>query len=65
MCDQCSDCLMEEECVQSVWAPHGGVSLPDYWGSEGRRESQGSLSSSTSLDIATSCSANKTEVRFL
>lgn len=40
------------------------VSFPDYWGSEGRRESQGSLSSSTSLDMTTSCSANKTEVSF-
>lgn len=33
----------------------------DYWGSNGRRESQGSLSSGTSLEMATSC---KTEVRF-
>ncbi|CAF94997.1 unnamed protein product [Tetraodon nigroviridis] len=27
----------------------------DYWGSNGRRESQGSLSSGTSLEMATSC----------
>ncbi|XP_037117625.1 regulator of G-protein signaling 12 [Syngnathus acus] len=33
----------------------------DYWGSNGRRESQGSLSSSTSLEMATSCSAGKIE----
>ncbi|XP_077400422.1 regulator of G-protein signaling 12 [Vanacampus margaritifer] len=31
----------------------------DYWGSNGRRESQGSLSSSTSLEMATSCSSGK------
>lgn len=37
----------------------------DYWGSNGRRESQGSLSSGTSLEMATSCSAGKIEVRFL
>ncbi len=36
----------------------------DYWGSNGRRESQGSLSSGTSLEMATSCSAGKIEVRF-
>ncbi|KAM7377342.1 hypothetical protein PAMA_013908 [Pampus argenteus] len=33
----------------------------DYWGSNGRRESQGSLSSGTSLEMATSCSAGKIE----
>ncbi|XP_057711495.1 regulator of G-protein signaling 12 isoform X2 [Corythoichthys intestinalis] len=38
----------------------GDIDL-DYWGSNGRRESQGSLSSSTSLDMATSCSAGKME----
>lgn len=39
----------------------GSSGFPDYWGSNGRRESQGSLSSGTSLEMATSC---KTEVRF-
>ncbi|XP_033839598.1 regulator of G-protein signaling 12 [Periophthalmus magnuspinnatus] len=34
----------------------------DHWGSNGRRESQGSLSSGTSLEMATSCSAGKTEL---
>ncbi|XP_053716532.1 regulator of G-protein signaling 12 isoform X3 [Synchiropus splendidus] len=38
----------------------GDINL-DYWGSNGRRESQGSLSSGTSLDMATSCSAGKIE----
>ncbi|KAM4536341.1 regulator of G-protein signaling 12-like isoform 1-T1 [Odontesthes bonariensis] len=38
----------------------GDINL-DYWGSNGRRESQGSLSSSASLDIPTFGSANKTE----
>ncbi|XP_069374857.1 regulator of G-protein signaling 12 isoform X1 [Paralichthys olivaceus] len=33
----------------------------DFWGSNGRRESQGSLSSGTSLEMATSCSASKIE----
>uniref|UniRef100_A0AAQ4Q665 Regulator of G protein signaling 12a n=1 Tax=Gasterosteus aculeatus aculeatus TaxID=481459 RepID=A0AAQ4Q665_GASAC len=33
----------------------------DHWGSNGRRESQGSLSSGTSLEMATSCSAGKIE----
>ncbi|TNN67865.1 Regulator of G-protein signaling 12 [Liparis tanakae] len=33
----------------------------DYWGSNGRRESQGSLSSGTSVEMATSCSAGKIE----
>ncbi|XP_077598256.1 regulator of G-protein signaling 12-like isoform X2 [Stigmatopora nigra] len=33
----------------------------DYWAGHGRRESQGSLSSSASLDTAASCSAGKTE----
>uniref|UniRef100_A0A3Q3QL77 Regulator of G protein signaling 12a n=1 Tax=Monopterus albus TaxID=43700 RepID=A0A3Q3QL77_MONAL len=32
----------------------GDINL-DYWGSNGRRESQGSLSSGTSLEMATSC----------
>nr|XP_057923492.1 regulator of G-protein signaling 12-like isoform X1 [Doryrhamphus excisus] len=32
----------------------GDINL-DYWGSNGRRESQGSLSSSTSLEMSTSC----------
>uniref|UniRef100_A0A3Q3GLD7 Regulator of G protein signaling 12a n=1 Tax=Labrus bergylta TaxID=56723 RepID=A0A3Q3GLD7_9LABR len=41
----------------------GDINL-DYWGSNGRRESQGSLSSGTSLEMATSCSAGKIEVRF-
>ncbi|CDQ62439.1 unnamed protein product [Oncorhynchus mykiss] len=35
----------------------------DSWGSNGRRESQGSLSSGASLELATSCSTGKTEVR--
>ncbi|XP_019733003.1 regulator of G-protein signaling 12-like isoform X3 [Hippocampus comes] len=38
----------------------GDINL-DYWGSNGRRESQGSLSSSTSLEMPTSCSAGKLE----
>ncbi|KAF3697942.1 Regulator of G-protein signaling 12 [Channa argus] len=38
----------------------GDINL-DYWGSNGRRESQGSLSSGTSLEMATSCSAGKIE----
>ncbi|XP_026176469.1 regulator of G-protein signaling 12-like isoform X2 [Mastacembelus armatus] len=38
----------------------GDINL-DYWGSNGRRESQGSLSSGTSLEMATSCSAGKLE----
>ncbi|XP_068443447.1 regulator of G-protein signaling 12-like isoform X3 [Clinocottus analis] len=38
----------------------GDINL-DYWGSNGRRESQGSLSSGTSLDMPTSCSAGKIE----
>ncbi|XP_061664360.1 regulator of G-protein signaling 12 isoform X2 [Syngnathoides biaculeatus] len=38
----------------------GDINL-DYWGSNGRRESQGSLSSSTSLEMPTSCSAGKIE----
>ncbi|XP_061620479.1 regulator of G-protein signaling 12 [Phyllopteryx taeniolatus] len=38
----------------------GDINL-DYWGSNGRRESQGSLSSSTSLEMATSCSVGKIE----
>ncbi|XP_072314695.1 regulator of G-protein signaling 12 isoform X2 [Eucyclogobius newberryi] len=33
----------------------------DHWGSNGRRESQGSLSSGTSLEMATSCSTSKLE----
>ncbi|KAG7271725.1 hypothetical protein CRUP_001309 [Coryphaenoides rupestris] len=33
----------------------------DYWGSNGRRESQGSLSSGTSMEMTTSCSAGKLE----
>lgn len=33
----------------------------DHWGSNGRRESQGSLSSGTSLEMATSCSTGKIE----
>ncbi|KAL6118608.1 rgs12 [Pungitius sinensis] len=33
----------------------------DHWGSNGRRESQGSLSSGTSVEMATSCSAGKIE----
>ncbi|XP_055756540.1 regulator of G-protein signaling 12-like [Salvelinus fontinalis] len=33
----------------------------DSWGSNGRRESQGSLSSGASLELATSCSTSKTE----
>lgn len=37
------------------------ASFPDYWGSNGRRESQGSLSSGASLEMATSC---KAEVGF-
>lgn len=37
------------------------VILTDYWGSNGRRESQGSLSSGASLEMATSC---KAEVGF-
>ncbi|XP_067437087.1 regulator of G-protein signaling 12 isoform X2 [Thunnus thynnus] len=36
----------------------GDINL-DYWGSNGRRESQGSLSSGTSLEMATSCSTGK------
>ncbi|XP_030018331.1 regulator of G-protein signaling 12 isoform X2 [Sphaeramia orbicularis] len=36
----------------------GDINL-DHWGSNGRRESQGSLSSGTSLEMATSCSAGK------
>ncbi|CAL9694763.1 unnamed protein product [Knipowitschia caucasica] len=39
----------------------GDINL-DHWGSNGRRESQGSLSSGTSLDMATSCSASKIEL---
>ncbi|XP_041842406.1 regulator of G-protein signaling 12 isoform X3 [Melanotaenia boesemani] len=38
----------------------GDINL-DYWGSNGRRESQGSLSSSASLEIPTSGSAGKIE----
>ncbi|XP_031706681.1 regulator of G-protein signaling 12 [Anarrhichthys ocellatus] len=38
----------------------GDINL-DYSGSNGRRESQGSLSSGTSLEMATSCSAGKIE----
>uniref|UniRef100_A0A671WAI7 Regulator of G protein signaling 12a n=1 Tax=Sparus aurata TaxID=8175 RepID=A0A671WAI7_SPAAU len=38
----------------------GDINL-DYWGSNGRRESQGSLSSGTSLEMATSVSAGKIE----
>ncbi|XP_029382349.1 regulator of G-protein signaling 12-like isoform X2 [Echeneis naucrates] len=38
----------------------GDINL-DYWGSNGRRESQGSLSSGTSLEMSTSCSAGKIE----
>ncbi|XP_076580889.1 regulator of G-protein signaling 12-like isoform X1 [Chaetodon auriga] len=38
----------------------GDINL-DFWGSNGRRESQGSLSSGTSLEMATSCSAGKIE----
>ncbi|XP_049923249.1 regulator of G-protein signaling 12 isoform X1 [Epinephelus moara] len=38
----------------------GDINL-DYWGSNGRRESQGSLSSGTSLEMPTSCSAGKIE----
>ncbi|XP_029942696.1 LOW QUALITY PROTEIN: regulator of G-protein signaling 12 [Salarias fasciatus] len=38
----------------------GDINL-DYWGSNGRRESQGSLSSGTSLEMATSCPAGKLE----
>ncbi|XP_028988045.1 regulator of G-protein signaling 12 isoform X2 [Betta splendens] len=38
----------------------GDINL-DYWGSNGRRESQGSLSSGTSLEMATSCSTGKIE----
>ncbi|XP_068164488.1 regulator of G-protein signaling 12-like isoform X2 [Antennarius striatus] len=38
----------------------GDVNL-EYWGSNGRRESQGSLSSGTSLEMPTSCSAGKME----
>uniref|UniRef100_A0A8C4GL11 Regulator of G protein signaling 12a n=1 Tax=Dicentrarchus labrax TaxID=13489 RepID=A0A8C4GL11_DICLA len=38
----------------------GDINL-DYWGNNGRRESQGSLSSGTSLEMATSCSAGKIE----
>ncbi|XP_011604957.1 regulator of G-protein signaling 12-like isoform X2 [Takifugu rubripes] len=34
----------------------GDINL-DYWGSNGRRESQGSLSSGASLEMATSCKA--------
>lgn len=40
------------------------VSWSDYWGSNGRRESQGSLSSGTSVEMSTSCPAGKIEVRF-
>ncbi|XP_041723879.2 regulator of G-protein signaling 12 isoform X1 [Coregonus clupeaformis] len=39
----------------------GEINLGDSWGSNGRRESQGSLSSGASLELATSCSAGKTE----
>uniref|UniRef100_I3J059 Regulator of G protein signaling 12a n=1 Tax=Oreochromis niloticus TaxID=8128 RepID=I3J059_ORENI len=38
----------------------GDINL-DYWGSNGRRESQGSLSSGTSLEMPISCSAGKIE----
>ncbi|XP_053198963.1 regulator of G-protein signaling 12 [Scomber japonicus] len=38
----------------------GDINL-DYWGNNGRRESQGSLSSGTSLEMATSCSTGKIE----
>ncbi|XP_056431672.1 regulator of G-protein signaling 12-like isoform X1 [Gadus chalcogrammus] len=38
----------------------GDVNL-DYWGSNGRRESQGSLSSGTSMELTPSCSAGKLE----
>ncbi|KAM6949386.1 regulator of G-protein signaling 12-like [Aplochiton taeniatus] len=38
----------------------GDINL-DHWGSNGRRESQGSLSSGASLEMATSCSAGKIE----
>ncbi|XP_034020094.1 LOW QUALITY PROTEIN: regulator of G-protein signaling 12 [Thalassophryne amazonica] len=38
----------------------GDINL-DYLGSNGRRESQGSLSSGTSLEMSTSCSAGKNE----
>ncbi|KAM9717365.1 regulator of G-protein signaling 12 isoform 2-T4 [Menidia menidia] len=38
----------------------GDINL-DFWGNNGRRESQGSLSSSASLDIPTSGPANRTE----
>uniref|UniRef100_A0A8C5GPJ8 Regulator of G-protein signaling 12-like n=1 Tax=Gouania willdenowi TaxID=441366 RepID=A0A8C5GPJ8_GOUWI len=38
----------------------GDINL-DYWGSNGRRESQGSLSSGTSLEMASSNSAGKIE----
>ncbi|XP_056156477.1 LOW QUALITY PROTEIN: regulator of G-protein signaling 12 [Lampris incognitus] len=38
----------------------GDINL-DYWGSNGRRESQGSLSSGTSLEMANSGSAGKIE----
>ncbi|XP_030609557.1 regulator of G-protein signaling 12-like isoform X2 [Archocentrus centrarchus] len=38
-----------------------GDVILDYWGSNGRRESQGSLSSGTSLEMPTSCSAGKIE----
>ncbi|KAM4612363.1 regulator of G-protein signaling 12 [Polymixia lowei] len=38
----------------------GDINL-EYWGSNGRRESQGSLSSGTSIDMSTSCSAGKIE----
>nr|XP_046237140.1 regulator of G-protein signaling 12 isoform X2 [Scatophagus argus] len=38
----------------------GDINL-ENWGSNGRRESQGSLSSSTSVEMPTSCSAGKLE----
>ncbi|KAF7665047.1 hypothetical protein LDENG_00157080 [Lucifuga dentata] len=38
----------------------GDINL-DYWGSNGRRESQGSLSSGTSMEMPSSCSAGKIE----
>uniref|UniRef100_A0A8C6U814 Regulator of G protein signaling 12a n=1 Tax=Neogobius melanostomus TaxID=47308 RepID=A0A8C6U814_9GOBI len=41
----------------------GEINLGQYhWGSNGRRESQGSLSSGTSLEMATSCSTGKIEL---